>query len=132
MAGIRGPILVVDDDPEILVTTARYLRARGLEVLTSNSPFGVSAIVRREAPSVIVLDVTMPALDGNALARVISSHGLAGTATIIFYSAIDEESLDAIARQIPGALRVPKIGGPMALYAAIMASRRTSDSHPEA
>jgi hypothetical protein len=37
MADDRGPILLVDDDAEILITTARYLRARGLKVVMSRS-----------------------------------------------------------------------------------------------
>jgi DNA-binding response OmpR family regulator len=119
MTDDRGPILLVDDDAEILVTAARYLRARGLKVITSQSALGVSAIVRREIPSAIVLDVNMPALDGNALARVLNLHGLARTTPIIFYSAVDEEKLRALASEIPGASCVPKIEGPAALYEAI-------------
>lgn len=119
MADKRGPVLLVDDNADILVATARYLREHGLEVLTSNSALGVSAMVRRRPPSVIVLDVMMPALDGDALARVLQSHGLARTTPIIFYSAVGEEELNAITQRIPGASAVPKIDGPSALYARI-------------
>lgn len=41
-----GPSLLVDDNADILATTARYLAARGFEVVTSNSPLGVSSLVR--------------------------------------------------------------------------------------
>jgi DNA-binding response OmpR family regulator len=119
MADARGPILLVDDNPEIIATTARYLRARGLEVFTSSSPLGVSSLVRRHAPSVIVLDVMMPALDGNALVLVLTTHGLARSTPIIFYSTLDEERLYAMARETPGASYVPKSEGLAALYAAI-------------
>jgi DNA-binding response OmpR family regulator len=126
MANDRGPILLVDDNSEIIATTAHYLRARGLEVVTSDSPLGVSSLVRHHAPSVIVLDVMMPALDGNALARVLNAHGLARKTPIIFYSAVDEEQLYAIACEIPGASYVPKSEGLSALHAAIQTRLETS------
>jgi CheY-like chemotaxis protein len=119
MADDPGPILLVDDNSEIIVTTARYLRARGLHVLTSNSSLGVSSLIRRHAPALIVLDIMMPALDGNALVQVLKNHGLARTTPIIFYSAVDEEQLYALARDTPGASYVPKSEGLGALYTAI-------------
>jgi DNA-binding response OmpR family regulator len=128
MADDCGPILLVDDNSEILDTTARYVRARGLEVLTSNSSIGVSSLVRRHAPSLIVLDIMMPALDGNALVPVLRSHGLARTTPIIFYSAVDEEQLYAMAHQTPGASYVPKSEGLGALYAAIQLALEPSVS----
>jgi DNA-binding response OmpR family regulator len=126
----RGPILLVDDNAEIIVTTARYLRARGLEVLTSNSSLGVSSLVRRHAPSLLVLDIMMPALDGNALVGVLNAHGLARKTPIIFYSAVDEEQLYALARENPGASYVPKSEGLEALYAAIQLALGPSSAAP--
>jgi len=120
MAGARGPILLVDDNVEILATTARYLRARGLELITSSAALGVSSLVRRHSPAVIVLDVMMPALDGGALARLLQTHGPSGATPIIFYSAVDEEQLYAVTRQTPGAAYVPKSEGLEALHKAIL------------
>jgi DNA-binding response OmpR family regulator len=119
MADAHGPILLIDDNAEILTTTARYLRARGLEVVTSSASLGVSSLVRRHVPSVIVLDVMMPALDGGALARLLHTPGPKGTTPIIFYSAVDEEQLYAVTRKTPGASYVPKSEGLGALEAAI-------------
>jgi DNA-binding response OmpR family regulator len=119
VADNRGPVLLVDDNLDVLVATARYLREQGLEVLTSSSGLGVSTLVRRHSPAVIVLDVTMPALDGDALARLLTSQGLARTTPIIFYSAVGEEELDVIAHRIPGASYVQKLDGAPALYARI-------------
>jgi DNA-binding response OmpR family regulator len=130
MAEERGPILLVDDNPEIIDTTTRYLRARGLEVLTSNSSLGVSSLVRRHSPSLIVLDIMLPALDGHALLRVLHTHGLARSTPIIFYSAVDEEQLYAFARETPGASYVPKSEGLETLYAAIQLALGLSSNRP--
>lgn len=119
MTGDRSPILLVDDNANILETTATYLRTRGFEVVTSDSPLGVSSIVRKTRPCLIVLDVMMPALDGTALTRVFASQGLAQSTPIIFYSALDEEHLYARTLEIPNASYVPKSEGLAALLDAI-------------
>ena len=121
----RSPILLVDDNPKILETTATYLRTRGLEVVTADSPLGVSAIVRKVRPAIIVLDVMMPALDGTSLARLLASQGLGRSTPIIFYSALDEEQLYARTLEIPNASYVPKAEGLAVLLEAI---RRKSDA----
>jgi CheY-like chemotaxis protein len=57
-------ILVVDDEPDILLLHRLNLESAGHEVLLAAD--GIKALDRVEAdrPDVIVLDVMMPALDG--------------------------------------------------------------------
>jgi sigma-B regulation protein RsbU (phosphoserine phosphatase) len=114
-------VVVVDDNEQILATTAAYLKARGVNVVTSESALGVSALVRRHQPSVIVLDVMMPALDGDALATLLRSQPNARETPIIFYSAMEEEQVHRMVKKTPGASYVPKADGLPALYSAIMA-----------
>jgi len=114
-----APILLVDDNSQILDTTARYLRARGFDVIVSDSPLGVSSIVRHCCPSLVVLDVMMPSLAGTMLASVLTSNGLVSETLIIFYSALDEEQLYAMTRKTPNATYVPKSDGLAALLAML-------------
>jgi CheY-like chemotaxis protein len=126
--GTQKTVLLVDDNAEILETTARYLRARALGVVTASSPLGVSALVIRHTPDLIVLDVMMPALGGDALASLL--RGLPGaptgrpagrTAPILFYSAMEEEQLQRLAASLPGTGFVSKADGLAALHTAILA-----------
>src|SRR5579871_5626418 len=103
----------------MLLTTSRYLKAQGMNVLTADSPLGVTAIVRRELPDVIVLDVMMPALSGDALAKIIQSQGLAKQPAIVFYSALDEESLHRLTRGFAHAVYVSKTSSVEELHVAI-------------
>jgi CheY-like chemotaxis protein len=114
-------ILLVDDNAQILSTTAAYLSARGMRVVTSESALGVSALVRRHQPAVIVLDVMMPALDGDALAALLQGQPNARATPIIFYSAMEEEQLHRLSLRMPGTSYMPKADGLAALHSAIMA-----------
>lgn len=83
-------VLLVDDNPESLHATAMHLITRGLRVISHDSPFGVTNIIARERPDVIVLDVMMPALSGGSLGGIIREKL---TVPIIYFSAMPEEAL---------------------------------------
>ena len=86
-------ILLVDDDPSLLVVLAEQLSEDGYEVATARD--GQEAVRRLEAgwPDLIILDLMMPRIDGLALARQIKDGA---DLPIIVLSAID--SADSKAR----------------------------------
>jgi CheY-like chemotaxis protein len=112
-------VLVVDDNPQMLEATASFLRARGLEVLTAGSPFGVTKLVSRHAPAVVILDIMMPALDGKSLADLLRQNPMTCSADIVFYSALEEEAVYKLSRAVPGSLYALKSDGPDALLALV-------------
>ncbi len=70
-------MLVVDDDPSLLRMLARTLAAEGFEVTAAADGAAALIATERAAPDVIVLDVTMPGLDGLAVCRRLRAKGLA-------------------------------------------------------
>ncbi len=64
--GLRGRVLVVDDEELILETTAMALSAIGFEVVTARD--GVEALAQveagREGLDLVLMDLTMPRMDG--------------------------------------------------------------------
>lgn len=64
-------VLVVEDDPKIAGVLMDYLRADGLAAVHLASGALVAEHVRRHAPSAIVLDLTLPGLDGLAVCRAV-------------------------------------------------------------
>jgi two-component system response regulator MtrA len=66
-------ILLVDDDPSLLVVLSEQLHDDGFEVATARD--GQEALHRLEAgwPDLILLDLMMPKVDGLALARQIKA-----------------------------------------------------------
>jgi CheY-like chemotaxis protein len=113
-------VLIVDDDPDVLRMAARFLESRGVEVHTSTSPFGVSAIVISEKPDIVVLDVMMPALGGEVLARFLGSVPEEDRPVIVFYSAMPAHELTELAARVPGTRCVQKTAGLAALYRTLI------------
>jgi len=69
-ATARPPrVLVVDDEPPIVELVRGYLRREGMEVLTATDGQAAIAVVREQAPDVVVLDVMLPGLDGIEVCR---------------------------------------------------------------
>ena len=71
-----GPILVVDDDPAILSVVALILEMEGYPVATASNGIEALAAVQRLHPSLVVLDLGMPLLDGWGFARALKAEGL--------------------------------------------------------
>ena len=69
--GFDYRILVVDDDPAVLETSALVLRQRGYEVRTASSGFAALAELRRSLPDVIISDLRMPNMSGFELLSVV-------------------------------------------------------------
>jgi CheY-like chemotaxis protein len=63
VASVR-PILVVDDDPEILAMLRDFLEGEGLTVRTATNGAEALDALDELAPSLILLDMRMPVLDG--------------------------------------------------------------------
>jgi DNA-binding response OmpR family regulator len=110
-------ILVVDDSTDALEATERFLAHKGIEVVTSCRAVGVTSLILRRAPDVVVVDVMMPGIGGSALAQIIRSY--VPKTPIIFYSAIQEAQGRALIRDHAGAQFVSKTHGVTALYRAI-------------
>jgi two-component system, OmpR family, response regulator MprA len=70
-------VLVVDDDAPILRMLERTLTAEGYAVETAADGGAALSAVEREIPDLIVLDVSMPGLDGLDVCRRLRSKGLA-------------------------------------------------------
>jgi DNA-binding response OmpR family regulator len=66
-----APILVVDDDKKIVSLVRTYLEREGFRVVTAGDGKAALDAYRELHPSLIVLDVMLPELDGLALMRII-------------------------------------------------------------
>ena len=70
VAGTRT-ILVVDDDESILSTVVEFLALEGFQVESATNGAEALAALERRAPSLVLLDMRMPVLDGWEFARVL-------------------------------------------------------------
>jgi len=66
---MREKILVVDDDPDILDALAMILESQSYEVVTARDGIEALANLKAEKPSLMVLDLLMPKMDGWAVCK---------------------------------------------------------------
>ena len=73
---IEQPILVVDDDPTILATVSEALDLEGFPVVTATNGAEALDVVDRSVPSLVLLDMRMPVLDGWGFMHAIRERDL--------------------------------------------------------
>jgi PAS domain S-box-containing protein len=66
--GLRGTVLVVDDEPEVRQVCATMVRRLGFDTLTAEDGPSAISIVRQHAETInaVILDLSMPKMDGLA------------------------------------------------------------------
>ena len=72
----RRPILVVDDDPAIREAVRDVLEAAGLRVATAQDGAEALERVLAEPPSLVLLDMRMPVMDGWHFAEALRERRL--------------------------------------------------------
>jgi two-component system response regulator MprA len=73
----QGAILVVDDEQDILDMLRELLSAEGYDVLMARDGIEALAVVERARPSLILLDMRMPRMDGWRFAEEVRRRGVA-------------------------------------------------------
>ena len=83
------PILVVDDNEQIVGILSRYIRQQGWPLLTAQSGEEALALFEAADPSVILLDIMLPGIDGLEVCRRI--RGISKV-PILMITARDEDA----------------------------------------
>jgi CheY-like chemotaxis protein/tetratricopeptide (TPR) repeat protein len=87
--GNRRIILVVDDSPTIQKVVSVTLEAHGHEVVTASDGMEALAKLRTLRPDLVLLDITMPHMDGYQLCRILRSNELTKQVPIVMLSGKD-------------------------------------------
>src|SRR5439155_1346265 len=94
-ASLRRRILVVDDDPSLRLLLRTTLAADEFEVEEVASAEEASDAARFRRPSVVLLDVTLPGMDGLAFCKRLTEGPTYGQPTVIpLTEAVDTTLLD--------------------------------------
>jgi CheY-like chemotaxis protein len=88
-AGLR--VLVAEDDADSAVSLARFLRGIGHEVeVATDGPAAVGA-AQAHRPDVVLLDISLPGLDGWEVARRLQGHPAERRPLLIAVTGHDQE-----------------------------------------
>jgi two-component system, chemotaxis family, chemotaxis protein CheY len=73
---MSSSILVIDDDPSILATVAEVLADEGYSVHTASNGAEGLATLKEHIPTLVLLDMRMPVLDGWGFVRALHERGI--------------------------------------------------------
>ncbi|OQW37341.1 MAG: hypothetical protein A4E19_14395 [Nitrospira sp. SG-bin1] len=104
LTAIPAPILLVDDDPNILIAMKALLEGPGRMVLTAQTGQDALRHLLRHDCAVIILDVRMPHMDGLELAQLIRQRDRSRFTPIIFLSGVDTMEADVVRGLSSGAV----------------------------
>ena len=105
----RGRVLIVDDEPEMLEGMKMLLEMEGMDVTTHDSMITLPLILRKADPEVILLDLSLRALSGEAFFRLGRERLLRHTnALVILFSGRPLAELAATAEQFGADGVLPK------------------------
>ncbi len=82
-----GPILVVEDVPNVLELLEVTLRFKGYPVITARNGQEAMEKVQNEHPALVITDILMPKMDGYALAHRLHTNPQTRQIPLIFLSA---------------------------------------------
>jgi CheY-like chemotaxis protein len=82
-----GPILVVEDVPNVLEFLEVTLRFKGYPVVTARNGQEALEKIEQEHPALVITDILMPKMDGYALAHRLRSNPATRQIPLIFLSA---------------------------------------------
>jgi two-component system alkaline phosphatase synthesis response regulator PhoP len=80
-------ILIVDDSEDIALISARMLSSRGFAVITASDGQEALAIVARQRPSCILLDVMMPRMSGLEVLKALKADPPTANIPVIMVTA---------------------------------------------
>ena len=100
----RVNILLVDDQPGKLLTYEAILSQLGENLITASSGREALEHLLRTDITVVLMDVSMPELDGFELAEIIRQHPRYQKTAIIFVSAVHLSDLDRLKGYASGAV----------------------------
>lgn len=116
-----GPprVLVVDDDPAIRLVCATNLQLDGYQVLeAANGQEGLE-LALDHVPDVVLLEISMPVLDGFGLAAALQENERTRELPLIFLTAEDDPLIKAKAFETGAHGVIPKPFNPRAVTSSI-------------
>ncbi|MCT7960555.1 response regulator transcription factor [Laspinema sp. D1] len=85
--GAQKRLLLIDDDPNLILLVKDYLEFRGYEVTTAENGREALEILEKEMPDMIICDVMMPEMDGYAFVEQVRKDPRTNWIPVLFLSA---------------------------------------------
>lgn len=94
--GRRLKVLVIDDDPLVLEVVRQRLASDGHTVVVREDSLGTNRAVREEDPDVVLLDITMPAINGERIIELLQRDRSIAHTPVIVHSSMSTEQVEEL------------------------------------
>lgn len=88
-------ILIVDDEPDVIVILGLRLKIAGFEVITGSNGFQAIELAQKEKPDLIILDVKMPGMDGYTTFKKLRDDPETSSISVVFFTALQPQAAQA-------------------------------------
>jgi DNA-binding NarL/FixJ family response regulator len=85
--GEHKRLLLIDDDPNLILLVKDYLEFRGYEVITAENGQEALETLDQDTPDMIICDVMMPQMDGYSLVEHVRKNPRTSWIPVLFLSA---------------------------------------------
>ncbi len=80
-------LLLIDDDPNLILLVKDYLEFRGYEVITAENGRDALEVLEQDIPDMIICDVMMPEMDGYTFVKQVREDARTNWIPVLFLSA---------------------------------------------
>jgi DNA-binding response OmpR family regulator len=80
-------VLIVDDNRDITGLLSKFLKAKGIENVTTNDPFDGLERIKEEEYDVVLLDISMPEFSGIDIIQTLEREKILKDQKIVIFSA---------------------------------------------
>lgn len=87
MSNTYGPVLIVEDVPNVLELLEVTLRFKGYSVITARNGEEALEVIEKQRPALIITDILMPKMDGYAFIQKLRLNPDTRTIPVVFLSA---------------------------------------------
>jgi len=85
-------ILLIEDNPNVLLNTSKMLQAEGYIVISANNGREGLEVAQQHIPSLIICDIMMPEIDGYGVITALHNNPATTTIPFIFLSAKSDKT----------------------------------------
>ena len=93
-------ILVIDDEPQIVVLLENRLKASGYECLTAGDGLTALDMAKQHKPNLIILDLMLPKMDGYKVCGFLKKDSRYAKIPIILFTARAQDADKRLAEEV--------------------------------
>lgn len=126
---MSAKILIVDDEPEILLLLGSRLESEGYQVITAGDGQMALERAKKEKPDLIILDLMLPKMDGYKVCGLLKKDSRYAKIPIVMFTARAQEEDKRLGEEVGADAYLTKPFDASVLLGKIQALIQPNSSH---